>query len=318
VLELRRVDARMTARALTPRVAGLLLLPPLLWAGNAVVGRLLVGSVPPLMLNFLRWALALVLLLPLAWPAVATPAARQRIAQRWRPLLTLGLFGVGAYNALQYLALTTSTPLNVTLIASSAPVWMLAIGALFFGQRPTGRALAGAALSLLGVAIVLARGNMAQLAQVRFVPGDLLMLLAVASWGLYSWLLARPPASIGSDRPAEWDWAGFLLGQTLFGVAWAGAFAGLEAAVEPQAIRWSGWVAAALVYVAIGPSLIAYRCWAVGVAAVGPAIAAFFANLTPVFAAVLSAALLGEAPRAYHLIAFALIVAGIAVSSRPR
>jgi drug/metabolite transporter (DMT)-like permease len=318
VLELRRADAGMTVRAITPRVAALLLLPPLLWAGNAVVGRLLVGSVPPLMLNFLRWSLALVLLLPLAWPAVATREARQRILRRWRPLLALGLFGVGAYNALQYLALTTSTPLNVTLIASSTPVWMLAMGALFFRERPTQRALAGAALSLLGVAIVLARGDAAQLAQVRFVPGDLLMLLAVLSWALYSWLIARPPASIGKDRPPEWDWAALLLGQTLFGIVWAGAFAGVEAAVAPQAIRWSGWVVAALIYVAIGPSLIAYRCWGVGVAAVGPAIAAFFANLTPVFAAVLSAALLGEAPRPYHLIAFALIVAGIAVSSRRR
>jgi drug/metabolite transporter (DMT)-like permease len=70
--------------------------------------------------------------------------------------------------------------------------------------------------------------------------------------------------------------------------------------------------------VAVGPSLIAYRCWGVGVAAVGPAVAAFFGNLTPVFAAVLSAALLGEAPHAYHGVAFALIVAGIAVSSRRR
>ena len=308
----------MKALALTPRVAGLLLLPPLLWAGNAVVGRLLVGSVPPLMLNLLRWSIALALLLPLAWPAVATSAARRRIVQRWRPLLALGLFGICAYNALQYLALTTSTPLNVTLIASSSPVWMLAIGALFFKERPTRQAMAGAALSLLGVAIVLARGDMAQLARVRFVPGDLLMLLAIASWALYSWLLARPPASIGQERPPEWDWAAFLLVLTLFGVAWAGALAGLEATVAPQPIRWSGWVAAALVYVAIGPSLIAYRCWGIGVAAVGPAIAAFFANLTPVFAALLSAALLGEAPKAYHAVAFALTVAGIAVSSRRR
>jgi drug/metabolite transporter (DMT)-like permease len=305
--------------SLTPRVGGLLLLPPLLWAGNAVVGRLLVGSVPPLMLNLLRWSLALAILLVLGWPAVATRAARRRIAQRWRPLLALGLFGVGAYNALQYLALTTSTPLNVTLIASSAPVWMLAIGAVFFRERPTRHAVVGAALSLAGVAIVLARGELAQLAQVRFVPGDLLMLLAIASWALYSWLLARPPASLaGEARPREWDWAAFLLAQTLFGVLWAGAFAGVEALVAPQAIRWSGWVVLALVYVAIGPSLIAYRCWAMGVAAVGPAIAAFFANLTPLFAALLSAALLGEAPKPYHALAFALIVGGIAVSSRRR
>jgi drug/metabolite transporter (DMT)-like permease len=70
------------------------------------------------------------------------------------------------------------------------------------------------------------------------------------------------------------------------------------------------------VYVAVGPSLIAYRCWGMGVAAVGPAVAAFFSNLTPVFAALLSAALLGEWPQWFHGAAFVLIVAGIAVSSR--
>ena len=297
----------------------MLLLPPLLWAGNAVVGRLLVGTVPPLLLNLLRWSIALAMLLPIAWPVIWTRDARRQIRERWRALTTLGLFGVAAYNALQYLALTTSTPLNVTLIASSSPVWMLGIGALWFGERPTPAAMAGAVLSLLGVAVVLSRGDAAQLMQVRFVPGDLLMLLAIASWAIYSWMLVRPPASIaGEARPRQWNWSGFLFVQTIFGTLWASSFAGLEALLAPQPVRWSGWVVLALLYVAVGPSLIAYRCWGVGVAAVGPAIAAFFANLTPVFAAVLSAALLGEAPRPYHAVAFALIAAGIAVSSRRR
>ena len=51
-------------------------------------------------------------------------------------------------------------------------------------------------------------------------------------------------------------------------------------------------------------------------AQVGPAIAGFFANLTPLFAALLSALLLGELPQAYHAIAFVLVVAGIVISSR--
>lgn len=308
----------MTGR-ITPRLALLLMLPPLLWAGNAVVGRLAAGHVPPLALNALRWAVALVLLLPIGWRAVATPRARAEVLRRWRPLAVLGLLGVGAYNALQYLALTTSTALNVTLIVSSTPVWMLAIGALFYRERPTTRAMAGAALSLAGVAVVLTRGDLAQLAGVRFVPGDLLMLAAALVWAFYSWLLARPPASIAPGARPDWDWAGFLLVQVMFGVLWAGAAAGIEWAVAPAAIRWSPWVVLALVYVAVGPSLIAYRCWGLGVAAVGPATAGLFGNLTPLFAAVLSAAVIGEPPRPFHAAAFALIVAGILVSTgRPR
>lgn len=300
---------------LTPRVVGLLLVPPLMWAGNAVVGRLAAGHVPPLALNAMRWVLAALILLPLGWRVLATPGARREIALRWRPLAMLGLLGIGAYNALQYSALTTSSVLNVTLIVASAPFWMLAIGALFYGARPTAREALGAALSVAGVVVVLSRGELAQLAGVRFVRGDLLMLVAAIAWSFYSWLLARPHPSIApAARPASWNWAGFLLVQVLFGIVWAGAAAGFEQAVSPAPVQWSPWVLAALAYVAIGPSVLAYRCWGAGVAAAGPAVASIFANLTPVFAAVLSAAVLGEPPQGYHVVAFALTVAGIVAS----
>jgi drug/metabolite transporter (DMT)-like permease len=73
---------------------------------------------------------------------------------------------------------------------------------------------------------------------------------------------------------------------------------------------------AALLYVSLGASIVAYRCWGLGVAQGGPALAAFFGNLTPLFAALLSTVMLGEAPQAYHAAAFALIVGGIAVSAK--
>lgn len=316
MLELRCPDATLTHRMhhkITPKTAFLMSLPPLLWAGNAVVGRLLVGSVPPLMLNFLRWVLAGAILLSLGGRALRRPG---EIAARWPYLLWLGLLGVGSYNALQYLALVTSTPINVTLIAASMPVWMLAVGALFHGVHPTHQQIAGAVLSLAGVLLVIARGDPAALARVQLVPGDFYILAAIIAWAFYSWLLARPPAHLqGAQRP-DWGWAEFLLVQILFGLLGAGPSALAEGLAGAAPIRWNGWVAAALAYVAIGPSIVAYRCWGLGVATAGPTVAAFFGNLTPVFAALLSSALLGEAPRWYHGAAFVLIVAGIVVSSR--
>jgi drug/metabolite transporter (DMT)-like permease len=304
---------------LSPSLALMLMLPPLMWAGNAVVGRLMVGLVPPLTLNAMRWSLALLILLPLGWQALNTAQKRTELWARRYWLALLGLLGVGAYNALQYLALTTSTPLNVTLIASSMPVWMLAIGSLFYGQHPTRRELLGAALSLLGVAVVLTRGDLLRLAQVQFVPGDLLMIGAAISWAFYSWMLSRPPEALrsGVPKPAE-DWAGFLLVQTLFGLGWALGAAGIEQAVAPVAVQWSPTVLAAWVFVAIGPSLVAYRYWGLGVSKVGPAVASLFSNLTPLFAAVLQTLLLSEGPKAHHGVAFALIVAGIGVTSLRR
>ncbi|WP_157269788.1 DMT family transporter [Azohydromonas aeria] len=300
---------RLSARTLL-----LLTLPPLLWAGNAVVGRLMVGSVPPLTLNFLRWLLAAALLLPLGWRVLRRGA---EVRARWPYLLLTGTLGVGMYNALQYLALVSSTPLNVTLIASSMPVWMLLVGALFWREHPRPRQWLGAALSLSGVLCVLARGDVHALAQVRFVRGDLYVVVAIVAWAFYSWLLARPPASMrGAQRPG-WHWSEALLLQVLFGLLGAGAAAGAEQLAGTHAVRWdSPWTLAALLYVALGPALLAYRCWGLGVATAGPALAAFFSNLTPLFAALMSAAVLGELPHWYHGAAFALIVAGIAVSQR--
>jgi drug/metabolite transporter (DMT)-like permease len=294
---------------LTFATAMLLTVPPLLWAGNAVVGRMVGDLVPPITLNFLRWALAFVIMLPLAgW-------VLRRGSPLWphmRRYALLGLLGVGCYNALQYLALQTSTPINVTLVASSTPVFMLGMGALFFGQRIAGRQLAGAALSIAGVVLVLCRGDIRHLAEVRFVPGDLYVIVATAAWAWYSWLLTRP------DDPPEIrrDWAAFLMAQLVPGLAWSALFTAGEWAGGGRTITWGWPLAAALVFVAVGPAILAYRCWGLGVQRVGPAIAGFFSNLTPLFAAVFSTLFLGDHPHGYHAIAFLLIVGGIVVSSR--
>lgn len=294
---------------LTARTALLLVVPPLLWAGNAVVGRLVYPYVPPLTLNFLRWVGAFLLLLPLAHSLLR---AHSPLWSHWRRYGLLALLGVGCYNSFQYLALHTSSPINVTLVASSGPVFMLAIGALFFGQRIRSQQLWGAALSIVGVLCVLSRGDPATLLSVQWVVGDIYVLIATACWSFYSWLLAQP-----KDPPElRSNWAHFLMAQIVFGLGWSGLFSGLEWGLTPAHIEWNLTVVLALIYVSIGPAILAYRCWGLGVQQAGPNVAGFFANLTPLFAATISTLMLGESPAAYHVLAFALIVGGIWVSSR--
>ncbi len=301
----------MTAH-LTLSTALLLTVPPLMWAGNAVVGRLVGDWVPPMTLNFFRWAIAFVCLLPLAaW----VMRRNSPLWSAWRRFTLLGGLSVGLYNALQYLALQTSSPINVTLVAASTPIWMLAVGRLFFAARISRQQLMGASLSLSGVLLVLSRGQWEVLAHLKLVPGDVYVLLASVAWAFYSWMLAQPgrePSEIRSN------WAAFLLAQIVFGLAWSGLFAAGEWALTPATIHWSWPLGAALLFVALGPAVLAYRCWGAGVQRAGPTVASFFANLTPLFAALLSSALLGEPPRTYHVLAFALIVGGIVVSSRQR
>ena len=306
--ETARYSGGMTHK-LTPGTVVLLVIPPLLWAGNAVVGRLVHGLIPPITLNFLRWVLAFAILLPLAHGVLRRDSP---LWTHWRRYALLGLLGIGLYNALQYMALQTSTPINVTLVGSSMPVWMLAVGALFFGAAVTRRQMMGALLSVCGVLLVLSRGEWSQLLAFRLVPGDVFMLLATVSWAFYSWLLSRTTGPAGIRN----DWAAFLMAQMVFGLAWSGSFAGAEWATGRTHIAWGWPLAAALAFIAVGPAVLAYRCWGVGVQRAGPAVAGFFSNLTPLFAAVLSALVLGDVPQAYHALAFGLIVAGIVVSSR--
>ena len=294
---------------LTLQTALLLTLPPLLWAGNAVVGRLVHTLVPPITLNFIRWALAFAILLPLAGWVLKRNSG---LWSHWRRFALLGLLGVGLYNALQYMALQSSTPINVTLVGSSMPVWMLGVGALFFGAAVTRRQVLGAALSMCGVLLVMSRGEWNQLLALRLVPGDLFMILATISWAFYSWQLSQP-----KDPPAiRADWAAFLLAQITFGLLWSGAMTAAEWGVGAAPIQWGWPLAAALAYVAVGPAVLAYRAWGAGLQRVGPNVAGFFINLTPLFATLLSAAFLGEWPHWYHGLAFVLIVGGIVVSSR--
>lgn len=287
----------------------MLSLAPALWAGNAIVGRLAHELISPFALNFFRWCIAFVLLLPLAWRVLRKNSP---IWPLWRQYMLLGLLGIGCYNALLYLALKTSTPLNVTLLSSSMPVWMLAIGRLCWGIPVSRKQMGGALLSVLGVMVVMSRGDLQTLLKLRFVAGDVFMVLATIAWAFYTWLLSR----ITGPQEVKSDWASFLLAQITFGLLWSGLFTGTEAVLG--GFRFvAGWpLLGILLFIAVGPAILAYRFWGMGVQRSTPAIAGFFGNLIPLFTALLSIPVLGETPHLYHGIAFALIVAGIVVSSR--
>ncbi len=297
---------------LSPSAFFFLTLAPLLWAGNAVVGRMVGALIGPMAFNLLRWTLAFLILLPFAW-RVLRPGSP--LWHQWRRFCVLGLLGTSGYNALNYLALHTSTAINVTLVGASTPVWMLLIGRLFFGQRIHARQLLGAALSIAGVLLVLSRGEWAVLAQFRLVPGDFYVLIASIGWAVYCWMLMHSPAE---SAPLRADWKAFLLAQMAFGLLWSTLFMTGERLLAPAPVQWGWSLAAALAYVAVGPSILAYGAFGAGLKRAGPHVAAHFVNLTPLFTALLSAVFLGEAPSLFHALAFVLIILGIGLSSGPQ
>lgn len=282
----------------------LLTFPPLSWAGNAIVGRLAAGSVPPVTLNFIRWALAALILTPWVWKSVRA----HRVALRANAglIVVLGVLSIASYNAFQYLALTTSTPINVTLIGASMPLFLLLVGVIFFREPVERWHVAGALLCLVGVSFVLVRGEPERLAQLAFVPGDLFMLVASITWSGYTWLLRKRRPNL--PLPV------FLYAQILAGCAVSVPFVIWETGVAGEHIAWSWQTVAILLYVATIPSLLAYFAWDLAIARAGAQLPVFFISLTPVFAALLSTVLLGEWPHWYHGVGLVAILAGIAIA----
>lgn len=293
-------------RTLTASTAALLIAPPLFWAGNAVLARALVGDFPPLALSFWRWTLALVVLAPFAARSVWRHRAVLRA--QFSVIAWTSLLGVGCYNSLQYLALQTSTAVNTTLIGASGPALTLITGAAFFSSRVARRQSIGAFVSLVGVLWVIARGEPGNLLRMHFAMGDVIMLGATLAWSVYTWLLRtrRPPLPLTA----------FLAAQIALGAAMIFPFYVIEWLVTRQVPAATPTNFGALVYVVLLPSLAAYYCWDRGVSRAGAILPMYFVNLTPVFAAMLSWALLDDPVGAYHLVGGALILVGIQLASR--
>ena len=277
----------------------------LFWSINWVIGRAVVGMVPPVALAFWRWTLAVLFMLPFAWPHLRSDW--RRIRTHWRPILLLAVLGTGYHNLLSYLGLQYTTATNGVMLNSSIPVFILAIGWLFFGHRITLLQLAGLAISLCGVLAILARGQLAVLAAFQLNFGDLILLAAMVQWALYTLALKWRPGGI---HPLAFLFTCAVIGVIAMSPAYA-----VELAMGRR-IVWSWGVAGALFYVGLFPSFIGYIFWNRGVHEVGPGVAGLFVHLMPVFGSVLAWIFLDERLYAFHLAGIALILSGIFLTTR--
>jgi len=278
----------------------LLTLTALFWSGNMVLGRGIRADVPPMALAFWRWAIAFLLVLPLALPHFK--AQWPLLKKGWRPLLILGLLGVGGYNTFAYLALQTTTATNAVLLNSFIPVATIAISWAFLGKRLTPLAAIGVLVSLLGALTIVARGELAVLRHLNLNVGDLWMLGAVAVWAIYTVGLAWRPAGV---HPML-----MLAAFTLVGLC--ALFPAYLAEIgQGRTINVHAGSLLSLAYVGIFPSFVGYIFYNRGVAEVGANKASLFIHLMPVFGTLLSVIFLGEIPHAYHYAGIALIFSGI-------
>ena len=302
--------ARMTASgepADTParsRAYLFLTLTTFFWAGNAVAGRIAVGEISPMLLITFRWFGTVALLLAIGWVQLRRdwPALRGRLPY----LSVMGVVGLTAFNALFYLAAHETTAVNIGILQGAMPVFVLMGSVALFGTRLIVLQLAGVAITIAGVVLVVSRGRLAVLAGLEINQGDLLMLLASLLYASYALgLRNRPKVSPLSvltviSAAAALGTVPLAAGEALMGrTIWPGN---------------DGW--AVVAYVTVFPSVLAQLFFIKGVSLIGPARAGVFINLVPVFAAILGVAILGEPFRWYHFGALVLVLSGIWMAER--
>jgi drug/metabolite transporter (DMT)-like permease len=283
----------------------LLTLTNLFWSLNWVIGRAVVGSVPPVALAYWRWCLAVLLMLPFAIPQI-----RRSWPVIWKNrgvIALLAIIGTGYHNLFSYLGLNYTTATNGVMLNSSIPVMIIVLGALFFGQRVTRLQTAGVSISLVGVLAILCRGHPELLATLRFNVGDLIVLGSMLLWALYTLMLKWRPEGIPPIA--------FLCVCGIIGVVAMTPVYAWEISTG-AAIKWSWPVVGALVYVGAFPSFIGYIFWNRGVEQVGPNVSGLFVHLMPVFGSLLSWLFLDERLYWFHLAGMVLILSGIYLSTR--
>lgn len=285
----------------------LLLAMPLFFSSNLVIARAMGDAVPPFTLALLRWAAAVAILLPFVLSGLREHAGR--IIASWRRIALLGFLGMWICGAGVYWALGLTTATNGTLIYTTSPVLVLLIERFAFGRALPWARLAGVALAIAGVAVIVLKGDLAALARLDLNLGDLGIAAAALAWAAYSLVLK-------DERLARIPTLPLFAAIAIAGVATLLPFSAVELAVVggwPATPRlWIG-IAALALFSAVG----AFSLYQYGVKVVGPAVTSCFLYLLPVYGVGMSVAFLGEAFRGHHLAGMALVLVGLIAATAP-
>jgi len=284
----------------------LLTLATLLWAGNFVLGRAVSGEVPPVGLAFWRWFGGALIIAPFALPHLRRDWAAVRAS--WPIVLTLGLLGIAVFNTLIYVGLGRTTAINALLLQSIQPLVIIIFSFLIFRDTVGPRQLLAVAISLIGVVVIIARGELGVLATLAFNSGDVLVFIALICYAAYTALLRLRPRVHPLSFLLVIFTVGFALLFPLY--VWEG-LAGRPMRLTPVTLG-------AVAYVALFPAIVAYLCFNRGVELLGANRAGHFFHLQPAFGVILAMLFLGERFQPYHAAGITLIAAGILLATLRR
>ena len=289
------------------RAAGpylLTVVAPLCWGGNIVLARGVTDIIPPVSFAFWRWTCAIVILLPFTWRQALQDWPL--VVESWKIMAILSILGVSFFNTMLYTAVHTTTAINGAMIQSTMSALIILASLVIFKERIGRLQILGVTVCISGAFVVILRGRWDTLLGVSFAPGDILMMVAVILYALYSALLRLRPAI----HPIS-----FLIYTFGLGIIFLIPLYIWELSAGPRMIL-SHQVIWSILYVALFPSIVAYFCWNRGVEVLGANRTGLFINLIPVFASILAILFLGETLHAFHLVGMGLIFGGMVLFNR--
>ncbi|MBK7109602.1 MAG: DMT family transporter [Bacteroidetes bacterium] len=279
----------------------LALLATLIWSGNFIVARDLNASYSPVSISFFRWVIATVVILPFALPHLKRDF-KLLIAQ-WRLILVLSLTGVTVFNTLIYLAAHTTSAFNLSLFAITAPIYVVFFNWMFYKEIITRNQTIGFIILLVGLLVLLSKGNPEKILELEFNRGDLWMAVAASIFAFYSSLLRKKNPALGN--------LSFLSSTFILGVFMLIPFFIIDLMSSSLPLKFTTSSTLQFIFIGVGPSIISYYLWNKSVVEIGSTKAATIYNTLPIFSAFFAALFLNEQVLAIQIVSSAIIVAGV-------
>lgn len=271
----------------------------LIWSGNMTINQLTVGAIAPSTIAFERWVLALAVLSPFVLPTVWR--LRRQIRPELPKLAVLGLLGMAMWQGLAYVAAETTSATNMGILAATVPLLTVLLSAVILRETPTLGGVTGGLLALLGVFILLGRGDPLSLLELDVAPGDLLMVAAATCYASYGVMLKRWPMTLP-------PWV-MLYIQACFAALFLlpGFLTGPMTPIDGHNV----WL---ILYAGIPASIVTTFLWMRAVRQLGASKASIFLNLMPLFSAFIAMVFLGEHLAPWHLLGGGLTLAGVVMA----